>query len=109
MAYGYGGDDDLQVAGSITLPVWLYGGDGNDAEGRQRRQRPGRRRRRRSPGRGQRPRPDHRRDGADRMIGNGGDDILIGGTTSYDGNEAALVAIMAEWTSGHDFATRAPT
>src|SRR5206468_5497446 len=38
--------------------------------------------------------------------GNGGDDILIGGTTAFDGNEAALVAVMAEWTSSHTYATR---
>ena len=44
--------------------------------------------------------------GADRLIGNGGDDILIGGYTSEDANDAALAAIMAEWTSAHDFATR---
>src|SRR5262249_58718882 len=29
--------------------------------------------------------------------GNGGDDILIGGTTSYDANPAALCALLAEW------------
>jgi Ca2+-binding RTX toxin-like protein len=44
--------------------------------------------------------------GADRMIGNGGDDILIGGITSYDADAVALAAIMAEWTSSHDYATR---
>jgi len=44
--------------------------------------------------------------GADRLIGNGGDDILIGGTTAYDNDAAALTAIMAEWTSDHDYATR---
>src|SRR5439155_17228318 len=37
---------------------------------------------------------------------NGGDDILIGGTTAYDNDVAALIAIMDEWTSNHDFATR---
>ena len=35
-----------------------------------------------------------------------GRDLLIAGTTAYDGNEAALAAIMAEWTSGRDYATR---
>jgi CSLREA domain-containing protein len=107
VAYGYAGDDDIQVAGGITLPTWLYGGDGNDrlkggngpnvleggagddlvvgGEGRDLLVGGG---------------------GADRLIGNGGDDILLGGTTSYDGNETALAAIMAEWTSAHDFATR---
>src|SRR5207237_7309890 len=31
------------------------------------------------------------------LIGNAGDSILIGGATDYDGNVAALQAIMAEW------------
>jgi hypothetical protein len=31
------------------------------------------------------------------LHGNGGDDILIGGTTDHDSNLAALNAIMAEW------------
>src|SRR5262249_3054462 len=44
--------------------------------------------------------------GADRLIGNGGDDVLLGGTTAFDGDEAALAAVMAEWTSAKDFATR---
>ena len=35
-----------------------------------------------------------------------GDDLLIAGTTAYDANDAALAAIMAEWTSGRDYATR---
>jgi hypothetical protein len=38
--------------------------------------------------------------------GNGGDDVMIGGTTAFDNNNAGLTAIDAEWTSGHDFATR---
>ncbi|QDU28395.1 Bifunctional hemolysin/adenylate cyclase precursor [Anatilimnocola aggregata] len=38
--------------------------------------------------------------------GGGGDDLLIAGTTSYDANIAALTAIMAEWTSGNNYATR---
>ncbi len=32
------------------------------------------------------------------LTGGGGDDILIGGTTLYDTNIPALMAIMAEWT-----------
>jgi hypothetical protein len=32
--------------------------------------------------------------------------ILIGGTTDYDNNAAALAAILAEWSSGADYATR---
>src|SRR5262249_36852408 len=44
--------------------------------------------------------------GADQLVGNGGDDLLIGGTTSYDADAFGLSAVMAEWTSGRDYATR---
>ena len=44
--------------------------------------------------------------GADRLVGNADDDILIAGTTAYDGDDAALAAIMAEWTSAHSYASR---
>ena len=44
--------------------------------------------------------------GRDVLLGTWGDDILIGGTTAHDGDNGALMAIMAEWTSGRDFATR---
>ncbi len=46
--------------------------------------------------------------GAFSSILNGGDDddILIGGTTNYDNDQSALQAIMAEWTSASDYATR---
>jgi len=39
------------------------------------------------------------------QAGSGGD-ILIGGTTPYDNNAAALAAILAEWGSSDDYATR---
>src|SRR5260370_40332291 len=39
------------------------------------------------------------------QAGSGGD-ILIGGTTAYDNNAAALAAILAEWGSSDDYATR---
>ena len=44
--------------------------------------------------------------GKDTLGGDAGDDILIGGTSSHGGNIAALTAIMAEWTSANDYATR---
>jgi hypothetical protein len=40
------------------------------------------------------------------LIGNGGDAIPMSGSTASDANEAALAAILAEWNSGHNFATR---
>ncbi|WP_162130575.1 beta strand repeat-containing protein [Schlesneria paludicola] len=44
--------------------------------------------------------------GADQLTGNDGDDILIEGSTSLSGNQAALIAIRNEWTSANDYATR---
>jgi len=41
---------------------------------------------------------DHRCGGPDLILGGGGDNILIGGTTNYDRDVAALDAIMAEFT-----------
>jgi parallel beta-helix repeat protein len=107
LIYGLAGDDNIQASGTITVPLWLNGGDGND---------------RLNGGNG----PNvllggagndtitggSGRDlviggtGADQIVGNGGDDLMIGGTTAFDANDVALKAIDAEWTSGHDFATR---
>ena len=36
--------------------------------------------------------------GADRIVGNAGDDILIAGFTSYDSSPGSLRAIMDTWT-----------
>jgi Ca2+-binding RTX toxin-like protein len=30
VVYAQAGADDIQVAGSIALPAWLFGGDGGD-------------------------------------------------------------------------------
>jgi hypothetical protein len=107
IAFGQAGDDDIEVSGSITIAAWLYGGDGNDLlvgggganvlEG----------------GDGNDTLIGGRGNnlliggnGSDRLVGNGGDDILIGGRTAFDANDTALCAIMAEWTSARDYATR---
>jgi Ca2+-binding RTX toxin-like protein len=115
IANGQAGDDDLQVAGSISLSAWLYGDTGDD---------------RLKGGAG----PDvllggdgadlllggNGRDllvggwGADRLVGNAEEDILIAGSAyDYDaGNrlfrvhDAALRAILADWNSDSDYATR---
>jgi Ca2+-binding RTX toxin-like protein len=104
------------VAGGISLPAWLYGDAGND---------------RLKGGAGNDVLLGGNgedllvggggRDlllggaGADRIVGNGEDDILIAGFTAFDytaagllqqDHETALSAIMAEWTSVRDFATR---
>jgi hypothetical protein len=44
--------------------------------------------------------------GSDRVFFSFGDDLLIAGTTQHDGNDEALLAILAEWSSGKDYATR---
>jgi Ca2+-binding RTX toxin-like protein len=104
---GQGGDDYLQVVGGVSVPAWLYGGDGNDTllggagndlllGGAGDDSLTG--------GQG--------RDiliggtGADTLTGGPADDLLIAGSTAYDADEAALYAVMAEWTSARDYATR---
>ena len=44
--------------------------------------------------------------GAAHLKGHSGDDILIGGTTAFDNNEAALLAVLAEWNSGESYLQR---
>jgi Ca2+-binding RTX toxin-like protein len=44
--------------------------------------------------------------GADRLVGDPDDDILIAGSTAFDGLEAALCAIMDEWTSTRTYDQR---
>jgi putative intracellular protease/amidase len=44
--------------------------------------------------------------GYDRMDAGAGDDLLIAGRTSFDENDTALLAILAEWDSAADAATR---
>jgi hypothetical protein len=46
--------------------------------------------------------------GSDSLIANKakGESLLIGGSTAYDGNQAALQAIMNEWSSGDSYSAR---
>jgi Ca2+-binding RTX toxin-like protein len=44
--------------------------------------------------------------GADRLLGQNDDDVLVGGATIYENNDAALGAILAEWTSRRPFGAR---
>lgn len=99
VAYGQAGNDDIQVAGSISLPAWLYGDAGND---------------RLKGGSGNNVLMGGVGDdllvggsgrdliiggaGADRIVGNASDDILIAGLTAFDTSHSALCAIMDEWT-----------
>src|SRR5262249_30601003 len=108
-----GGNDDATVAGNVGIPVILdggagddhlnagagpsvlIGGDGNDVL---------------LGGSGRNILIAGR--GADRLVGTGnGDDILIGGSTAYDNWQTyhdldPLIAALAEWNSGRDYATR---
>jgi len=110
VAYGGGGDDDLGVAGDVTRQAWLHGQAGNDKL---------------NGGGGSNvilggDGADYllggsARDlviggrGADRLVGNPGDDILVAGAVRHgrvENDDAALAAILTEWTSGRDFVTR---
>jgi Ca2+-binding RTX toxin-like protein len=44
--------------------------------------------------------------GADVLLGGSGDDLLIAGATAHDTNRAALLQLLAEWTSTRTFAQR---
>lgn len=107
IAYGQAGDDDIEVAAKITSPAWLYGGDGNDIliggsganvllGGAGNDKLVG----------------GSNRDlmiggtGSDTIVGDANEDILIAGTTWFDAWDAALCAIMDEWTSNRDYASR---
>jgi hypothetical protein len=100
VAGGGDGDDDLEISGGVALPAWLYGeegddrlkagvgpsvlfgGDGDDSLNGGR-------------GRGLLLGGT----GPDRLVGGPGDDLMIAGFTAYDAYDAALAAILDEWTS----------
>lgn len=96
------------MAGSINNAAWLYGGDGNDrlkggggnnvlVGGGGNDTLIGGKGRDLLIGGG----------GSDQLVAGPGDDILIGGGTAWDGSDAALCAIMDEWTrTDADYATR---
>jgi Ca2+-binding RTX toxin-like protein len=108
IAHGNAGNDAITVSASVTTPAWLYGDDGNDnlsggagatylfggtgtdtlfgGKGRS---------------------ILNGGAGGDTLTGSTGDAVLIGGTTSYDANDAALLAILNEWNSTGTYATRA--
>jgi Ca2+-binding RTX toxin-like protein len=47
--------------------------------------------------------------GKDTLYGNVADDIVIAGSTAHDEDDAALQAILAEWTSGNSYEDRVAT
>jgi PKD domain-containing protein/hemolysin type calcium-binding protein len=99
VAYGQAGNDLMAVTSTITVPVEMYGGDGDDLI---------------KGGRGDDILVGGNGDdllhgqggrdlliggnGRDRVLGKAEDDILVGGTTEFDDDRDALGAIMAEWT-----------
>ncbi len=111
VVFAQAGGDDVQVAGSIDLSAWLFGGAGDDrlkggggddillgGEGNDLL----------IGGDG--------RDvliggvGEDRLVGNNDDDILIAGTTAYDNDLAALGIVQREWTrTGVSYQARVDT
>jgi PKD repeat protein len=103
IAYGQAGDDNIQVAQSISLDAWLYGDAGND---------------RLKGGGGASILLGGDNDdlllgssgrsiliggnGKDRLLGGIGEDILIGGFTAYDGSALVLCALLDTWSSTVD-------
>lgn len=101
------GADQVNVASSVTTPLFIDGGAGNDTI---------------KGGNG----PDILLGGAgfdrlmgaggrdlmiggtgtDRMLGDNEDDILIGAATVYDSDETALLAIQSEWISSRSYSVR---
>ncbi len=47
--------------------------------------------------------------GGDWLVGSNGDDILIGGSTIYDDDDAALTALLTEWTTRTSYNNRINT
>jgi uncharacterized protein (TIGR03118 family) len=104
---GWAGNDRIVIAKEIIVPTILNGGAGNDTL---------------SGGGGNNillggPGDDDLQgavnrdiliggEGSDRLRGGDDDDLLIAGTTAYDNNIAALLQILAEWTSANPYATR---
>jgi Ca2+-binding RTX toxin-like protein len=89
LAHLYGGNDSVQISGRLVIRAVIDGGAGND---------------RISGGAG------HEiligGTGADVLLANSGNDILIGGTTLFDNNDAALLLILAEWSSSRQYNVR---
>lgn len=107
VVYGQSGNDVISIASGLTLPGWVFTGDGNNdvtAGGGPSVLVGGSGNDTLTAGSG--------RDiliggqGADSLVGSGGDDLMIAGTTAYDANDIALAAILAEWDSADSLAVR---
>ncbi len=99
VVFGLAGDDEVEIEDSVLVPALIDGGAGNDeikAGGGNSVLLGGSGNDELKGGKG--------RDmliggiGEDELQGKDGDDILIGGVTNFDVNEAALVAVLKEWS-----------
>lgn len=107
VAYGQAGNDDISVAGSISLDAMFDGGEGDD---------------RLKGGAGNDVLLGGQGDdllvgkngrdllvggsGSDRIVGNADDDILIAGWLNFDNSAEMITAVMEEWTSGASYQQR---
>ena len=107
IVHGLAGNDHIQVQDKITKEAWLFGDDDNDhiQAGSGHSVLIG--------GKGD----DHLQggkgrdlliggEGKDHLQGQGDDDIMIAGFTNHDSSDAALCAIMDEWTSTNTYPNR---
>jgi Ca2+-binding RTX toxin-like protein len=104
---GQAGNDNIQMAGSIQVDGILFGGDGKD------RLKGGAGNNVLVGGAGNDLLIGGKNNdlliggaGADNLIGGPGDDILIGDMTTFDTNQTALAAILAEWNSSNSYEDR---
>ncbi len=107
VVYGQAGNDNIQVAGSVRLAAWLYGGDGND------RLKGGKGHDLLFGGLGNDNLLGGQGNdllvgdaGVDRLVGEAGDDILIGGSLALADGDNSLKPIMDEWTNPTKFEDR---
>ena len=105
--HGIAGNETIGVSPQVTTPAFIYGGSGNDTLWG-----------------GGGPNVIVGGSGSNKLYGGagrsvliagaggsllsagGGSAIFVGGTTSYNANDAALMAILAEWNSSENYATR---
>jgi Ca2+-binding RTX toxin-like protein len=106
--HGIAGNETIGVSPQVTTPAFIYGGQGNDVLWG-----------------GGGPSVIVGGAGSNNLYGGlgrsvliagagasllsagRGDAILVAGTANYDANDAALLAILAEWNSSENYATRA--
>ena len=108
VVYGGNGNDMVYVSPLLTESSWIFGGAGNDVFYADSGNSvlvggsgnnvlvSGRGRNILIAGCG----------GRNVILGTQGDNVEISGSTAYDANQAALAAILAEWSSGDSYAQR---